>query len=702
MNDVICPNCHSMTPPYEHCLACNLFLGDMLRKACENKPDQVGNPVGKRTASNWFSLSSLIALVWFLLKRLLTSSTGGRKISTQMDAHLRRDCRRMQKHSARKLATSSTREGEVSVIAKVTDLAKFLKLVKSVTTVVNPTGDDQVAIVTARLRGDENEIEFLKNQEFVTSLKAARRVRPYLERTIEETFAGAGLVPADHNANGGKDVIIGIIDFGLDFVHRNFRNSDGSTRIVALWDQKASCNGKHSPEPFGYGKLFTEDMINVALGMPDPYKALGYEMPKNSLFDTSAHGTYVADVAAGNGRGSSCAGVARQADIVFVDVLTAGTPMLGPQSVGNTFGDSVQVLEAVHFIFEYAKAKDRPCVINISLGTNGGPHDGTSLLEEAIDWLVTQEADRAVVIAAGNTFGKALHATGRVVNGGHVDLEWRIPRFDATSNELEVWYAGEDRFTVELFDPDGKLAARVKPCEIWEKTGSRKGLMTVVNRLNDPNNKDNTINVFFERGVRDGIWTLRLRGDSVRDGRFHAWIERDERGQSKFVNPTDKSYVVSNECTLSSIACGRKTIVVGSYNAYEVDLPLSDTSSSGPTRDKREQQQPTVSAPGVEVMAAQSGTSVLRHRQSGTSLAAAAVAGTVALMLSEAREQGIKLNADQIRDILIRTARKNPPNEIGWDPGFGYGRICATGAVADVGLVLEGGARQASAASSGG
>src|SRR6185295_17905655 len=124
-----------------------------------------------------------------------------------------------------------------------------------------------------------------------------------------------------------------------------------------------------------------------------------------------------------------------------------------------------------------------------------------------------------------------------------------------------------------------------------------------------------------------------------------AWIERDQGGQSRFVKSKDKSYEVSNECSLSSIACGRETIVVGSYDAHESDLPLSEFSSSGPTRDKREQ--PTLSAPGEQVLAAQSRTLVLRHRQSGTSISAAVVTGAVALMLSEARERGITLTASQ-------------------------------------------------------
>lgn len=681
MADVICPNCHSVTPPYRYCMACNSFLGDLLDQSFRN-----------RSAGDRRSSLGLLARVWRALKRFVIPGGSGRAVGAQMDAHLRRVCRRLQTHGMRKLATSSTAEDEVALIAKVTDMEKFKQHIASVTTAVKCPADERTLIVTARMPANEAAIERLRQQPFVQSLKAARQIRPFLESPWQDAFAHAGSLPTDDDSHGGSGVVIGIIDFGLDFAHRNFRTEDGRTRILALWDQKAAPDaGGRCPKPFGYGRLFTEGEINEALQDADPYKALGYEVAKGGLFDASVHGTYVADVAAGNGLGSSCSGIAPQADIVFVDVATAGTPTRSREAVGATFGDSVQLLEAIRFIFDFAKARRQPCVINISLGTNGGPHDGTTPLEEAMDWLVNEEPNRAVVIAAGNSFGKSLHAVGRVPDRGSVDLQWRIPSFDSTSNEVEIWYAGEDRFTLDLLDPDGKRVARVKPGTIWESDPGSRGLMTVVNRLGDPNNGDNTINVFFDRGVRDGVWTLRLRGGPARNGLFHAWVERDESGQSRFVKATDKSYVISNECTLSSIACGHESIVVTSYDAHEPDLALSDFSSAGPTRDQREQwRQPTLSAPGDNVLAAQARTLVLRQRQSGTSMAAAVVTGTVALMLAEAHEQRMTLSADQIREILIRAAHHNPPSGDEWDPGYGYGRVCARIAAAEIRHYIKG------------
>lgn len=677
MTDIVCPNCHSVTPPLRRCLACYAFLGDRL----EGKPSDCVKPTRKRrTIYRWFL--SILRALW---KRFIPSYGKGREVGVSMDAHLRRACRRTHKYNIRKLATSSTGEDEVSVIAKVTDVNKFEQLIgRQVTTKVKCIKDACASIVTARMRADEDELEALRKQnKVVMSLKAARRIRAFFDRRVDNPMAHSDSSPFYPDGNGGKGVIIGIVDFGMDFVHRNFREANGKTRLLALWDQKAQYDPRHGNH-YGYGKIYTREEIDEALeGRADAYARLGYEVPKDMLNEGSAHGTYVADIAAGNEYGAGSPGVAPQAQIVFVDISTADTPMQDSEAIGSAFGDSVQLLEAVHFIFDLAERENRPCVINISLGTNGGPHDGSTPLEEALDAIVKQRKNCAIVIAAGNSFGKKLHAMGRVPASGSVDLLWQIQRFDATSNELEIWYAGEDLFTVELLDPDKRCVALVKPNTVWEQVGDSKQLITIVNRLKDSNNNDNTINVFFERGVRDGIWTLRLRGDCVRDGRFHAWIERDEGGQSRFARSEDRSYVISDNYTLSSIACGRETIVVSSFDGRESDLPLSEFSSSGPTRDmdRREpernecEQQPTVSAPGDSLLVAMPRTLVLRHRQSGTSLAAAAVTGTVALILADARACEREITAKEIRERLIAEAHEKPSGGKQWDSGYGHGLV---------------------------
>ena len=123
----------------------------------------------------------------------------------------------------------------------------------------------------------------------------------------------------------------------------------------------------------------------------------------------------------------------------------------------TSFGDSVTLLEALKYIFD--KAGTRPAVVNVSLGTNGGPHDGTTLVDQGIDALVTAAANRAVVIAASNSFDDGIHATGTLTAGVSHDLHWDVVSTLFRPIELELWYAGSDRFKVELIGPNGVVLA---------------------------------------------------------------------------------------------------------------------------------------------------------------------------------------------------------------------------------------------------
>jgi subtilisin family serine protease len=117
-------------------------------------------------------------------------------------------------------------------------------------------------------------------------------------------------------------------------------------------------------------------------------------------------------------------------------------------------------------------------------------------------------------------------------------------------------------------------------------------------------------------------------------------------------------------------------------DAHKPSLPISYFSSAGPTRDGREK--PEVSAPGHAVLAAKSRSRTGVTRMSGTSMAAPAVTGTIALLLAEARARHQSVSIDQIRQALIASARHNPPQGSGWDPRYGHGRVSAQGAVASV------------------
>jgi len=195
-------------------------------------------------------------------------------------------------------------------------------------------------------------------------------------------------------------------------------------------------------------------------------------------------------------------------------------------------------------------------------------------------------------------------------------------------------------------------------------------LLFAANRLKDPNNGDNMLGVFLAKSAPTGLWTIRLHGDPDRDTPFHAWVERDDYGQSSFPAPNDNSH------TIGSISCGHDTIVVGSYDAHKATLPLSYFSSAGPTRDGRNK--PEVSAPGHDVMAAKSRSRTGVTKMSGTSMSAPAVTGAVALLLSEAKERSRKLSIEEIRQALLKCCRHAPPGAADWNDRYGCGRLCVS------------------------
>ncbi len=592
-------------------------------------------------------------------------------VSIAMDPRLQRVLAR-RKRGILEHPTVSSVEDEVAVIAEVDDLDGWLGLSEVLPGAVIASEGEEGAIVTARV--PVSRLEAVRRRPGVLSLKAAQPLRMQLAETLNETNAALALLPASHSTDGGRGVVVGIVDYGCDIAHKNFLLGNGKTRIESIWAHNGTTSAN---SPFGYGREFRREEIDAALQTTDPYGSLGYAPPFDFQMGTQGtHGTHVMDIAAGNGNGSGQPGVAPNADLIFVDVAGhADLPANGPEVVNTSFGDSTRLLESIAYIFD--KAGDRPCVINVSLGTNGGPHDGTTLVERGIDRLVRAAPNRAVVIAAGNSHEDETHTAGQVPDGSSVDLSWEIPSNDTSHNEMEIWFSGEDEISVELLLPNGTSLGTVSPGNSASGNVGEEVAVFIANRQTDPNNQDNVIGLFLESGVGlpPGEWTVRLHGDRVRHGGYHAWIERDNRAPSRFSRGASPTH------TIGSVSCGQDSIAVGSYDAHKATTPISWFSSAGPTRDGR--QKPELSAPGHAVLAARSRTLTGVTRKSGTSMAAPAVTGIIALVYAQALYRGRALDIGELRELLFEHLRESPP-PAPWDGQFGGGRIDASASLADL------------------
>ncbi|MCF2146267.1 DUF2515 family protein [Desmonostoc muscorum LEGE 12446] len=522
-------------------------------------------------------------------------------------------------------------------------------------------------IATCRLR--RGAILEVRADEAVVSFKAPRLLTTEPEVDVEEVeeilSESASRIderrPSSEEVTG-RGVVVGVVDWGFDFAHPEFCKADGSTRILALWDQRSRPQQK-PPYPYSYGVVHTPEAINRALAAKNPYLALGYHPGDIDPGGEGTHGTHVASIAAGNGRGGGPVGIAPDADLVFVHMAT-----IGSENSAN-LGSSVSLLEAIDFIAK--TAGDRPWVINLSMGRHGEQHDGTTLVEQGLDAAVSAAPGRAIIQSAGNYFDRHIHTQGQIRPGEAKTFVWLVDAADVTPNELEVWYSGKDIFAVELHAPNGLLSQRVALGDQANLKIKGQVVGSIYHRGHEPNTLDNQINIFLYPSAPPGAWKVTLIAIDVVDGRFNAWIERDvalPHCQSRF-----RAEDAVNTCTTGTICNGFRTIAVGAYNSHSSEREIAGFSSAGPTRDGRTK--PDLAAPGVSILAAKSAprrsqaeTSLLT-RKSGTSMAAPHVTGTVALMFEAA---GRPLPIEETRNLLLVSTQKAASEEDLFRIGSGY------------------------------
>jgi subtilisin family serine protease/LAS superfamily LD-carboxypeptidase LdcB len=520
----------------------------------------------------------------------------------------------------------------------------------------------------------------------VVSLKAARPLGPEGSRCGAHELTDPARIDADRRASEqtqahgesppGRDVprrpdglsltgacvVVGVVDWGLDVDHPNFKCPDGSTRLIALWDQRSAPHRPPgtAPEPYGYGTLHTREGIDRALQTGAPFQALGY-FAADADRGGGAHGTHVMDIAAGNGTIGPI-GMAPEADLVFVHLADRGTGGLA------NLGDSVRLLEAVDFIAR--TAGERPWVINLSMGRHGGPHDGTTLAELALDELLSAAPGRFLAQSGGNYYQARTHATGIVEPGRRKVLRFVTDPADPTPNELEIWYDGADELAVRIDPPGTRGAPAVLLGDAADVVVDGQVVGRIYHRACDPNNCDHHVDAFLYPWAPTGEWRVTLEGRRVGNGRFHAWLERDDscpNCQPRFV-PAD----ASPECTTGTIANGHLPLVVGAYDARSPFRPPGRSSSAGPTRDDR--CKPDLAARGVDILAARSAPSGSERSpgllvcKTGTSMAAPQVTGAAALVLQYA---GPRLGAAEVRRLVLSTTDPPARDQI---PGNRLGR----------------------------
>ncbi len=457
------------------------------------------------------------------------------------------------------------------------------------------------------------------------------------------------------NASGltGKGVIVAIIDSGIDYSHRDFRNKDGSTRIISIWDQ--TIQGE-PPDGFLFGTVYTQERINMALK-----KEIREEQEDIvPSIDVSGHGTHVAGIACGNGNVSNGVykGVAPESDILVVKI---------GDSVGGSFPRTTRVMEALEYVIQVAIKLEKPIVINLSFGNNYGGHNGRNTLEQYIDEVANTWKSN-ICIGTGNEGEANKHIGGVLDFVKNVELIIG-PRQGYVS--MQLWKIYKDEFDIQIVAPSGESLIVNKYINETATYIIDNTVIYVYYGLPTPLDMIQEINIILYPEMlylEQGIWRINLIPENIVDGSYDIWL-----GSEVLLNPGTEFLQSTKYKTLTIPATAYSGISVGAYNAY------TDTYASFSGVGDEEYHllsKPDLVAPGVNITSTKAyGTYEAR---TGTSMATPFVTGSVALLM----EWGLIMGYDRFlygqksRAYLIKGARvldefKQYPNS--W---IGWGALC--------------------------
>ncbi len=471
----------------------------------------------------------------------------------------------------------------------------------------------------------------------------------------------------------GKDVLVAVIDSGISWRNRDFRNMDGTTRIRFLWDQTLQAeqvwdviegnellpmerkNDYAPPQGFMSGVEFTQVQINEALNAAS-------ETDGNLLvpsIDTSGHGTAVAGIAAGNGMMSDgvYAGVAPESELLIVKL---GTPR------PDSFPRTTELMRALTYVVRKSLALQKPVAINLSFGNTYGAHNGTSLLERFID-NVSEIGRNVICVGSGNEGASGGHTGGSVGRtadghaGGITSIELVVGNYETALN-VQLWKDYTDRYTVHLLSPTGEEFS-----VDTDRPGKQVYTLEQTRILlynGEPAPYLTSQEIYFDflpladrSYIDSGVWTFRLVPIKTVTGNYTFYLpsETVRSGQTRFVMPTPN-------VTLTIPSTAAKVITVG---AYQSGLEAyADFSGRGylyqdrlGSRTEGSFIKPDIVAPGVGILApTREGSYAM---VSGTSFATPFVTGAAALLMQWGIVEGndLYLYGEKVKAYLRKGAK---------------------------------------------
>ena len=474
----------------------------------------------------------------------------------------------------------------------------------------------------------------------------------------------------------GRGCVICFIDTGIDYTMDVFRDADGNSRVLSIWDQ--TIQSGTPPEGFLYGSEYSREDINQALRSENPYNIV----PSR---DENGHGSILAALAAGSVTDGSnrYIGAAPDADIVVVKLKECKNYLrnfyLIPRNVPAYQENDIML--AVKYADSFARVLSRPVIICLALGTNMGDHAGNSALSRYINDVAVRRS-RAVVVCGGNE-GNASHhyrgrlpqtgatdgiGTGAVGTGGIPDNNVEIRVGDNCSGfTLECWSSLPDTLQVGLRSPGGEVVPPLRSNggqSVTYRLVYENTIITLDSTLVEPSSGEQLLR-FRLQDPTPGIWSFQVNSPgTVYNGTFDMWLPITEFLDSEVYFLRPDPYI-----TLTEPSMAPDVITVTSYNPANLSFSINSSRGFSRTGNIR----PDLAAPGENVF-------TIEGYESGSSLAAAITAGALAQLFQWAVVQWRSPFAEsrELKSYLIRGAARSSflayPNR-----EWGYGRLDVAG-----------------------